>query len=212
MTGLRAQRARLPGQRRPAGRVQHFAARALLFDAAHPPRHVFLVRSGWVQLSMDQRAIVDCVGPGQLFGERCLLGAAAPGLAARALTSLSVTAFDRSQLLDRMQADRRFALGVLKALALRTYRCEQSIADFVVDRAEIRLARLLARALPSKPAAGWVRIPYELSHRGLAKTIGTSRWRISLFMRHFQESGWLRREDGLWIDREALQRFLDQHE
>lgn len=210
MTGLRAHCARPPGQRQPAGRVQHFAARALLFDAAHPPRRVFLVRSGWVQISMGQKAIVDCLGPGQFFGERCLLSAPAGDLAARALTSLTVTAFDRSQLLDRMQTDRRFALGVLKGLALRTQRYEQSIADFVADRAEIRLVRLLARTLPSKPAAGWVRIPYELSHRALAKTVGTSRWRISLFMRHFQESGWLRREDGLWIDREALQRFLDQ--
>lgn len=208
MPSLPGKAARRARKKLPRGSVQQFPARAVLFDATHPGATIFLLRSGWVQLLSGENAILDCLGPGAVFGERSFLGRAANNLSARALTSVRVTAFDRSQLLDRLQIDRRFALRLLKAFATRTHRYEQAIADFIADPAEIRLARLLARALPPRPASGWVRLPYELSHRALAKTIGTSRWRIALFMRRFRESGWLRRDDGLWIDRSALGRFL----
>lgn len=210
MPSLPGKVARRTRKRLPSGSVQQFPARAILFDSAHPTARVFLVRSGWVQLLSGDNAIVDCLGPGSIIGERSFLGRPANNLSARALTCVRVTAFDRSQLLDRLQIDRRFALRLLKAFAARTHRYEQAIADFIADPAEIRLARLLARSLPPRPASGWVRLPYELSHRALAKTIGTSRWRIALFMRRFRESGWLRRDDGLWIDRSALARFLNE--
>ncbi len=210
MPGLPAKAVRRARKKVSSGSVQEFPPRALLFDAAHPAPKVFLVRSGWVQLLTRDDAIVDCLGPGAVFGERSFLGRPANNLSARALTAVRVTAFEKSQLLDRLQRDRRFALRLLRAFATRTHRYEQVIADFIADPAEIRLARLLARALPSRPASGWVRLPYQLSHRALAKTIGTSRWRIALFMRRFRESGWLRREDGLWIERSGLRRFLNQ--
>lgn len=210
MPGLPAEAVRRARSKTLSGSVQEFPPRALLFDAAHPAPKVFLVRSGWVQLLARDDAIVDCLGPGAVFGERSFLGRPANNLSARALTAVRVTAFEKSQLLDRLQRDRRFALRLLRAFAARTHRYEQIIADFIADPAEIRLARLLARALPSRPASGWVRLPYELSHRALAKAIGTSRWRIALFMRHFQESGWLRRDGGLWIERGALREFLSR--
>lgn len=210
MPGLPAKVARRARKKLPTGSVQQFPPRAVLFDATHPAATIFLLRSGWVQLLSGDNAIVDCLGPGAIFGERSLLGWPANSLSARALTPVRVTSFDRSQLLERLQADRRFALRLLKAFATRTHRYEQTIADFIADPAEIRLARLLARALPPKPASGWVRLPYELSHRALAKTIGTSRWRIALFMRRFREAGWLRRDDGLWIERSGLARFLNE--
>jgi CRP-like cAMP-binding protein len=205
---LPAKLARRARKKLPSGSVQEFPARAVLFDSKHPAPKIFLVRSGWIQLLTGENAILDCLGPGAVFGERSFLGRAADSLAARALTSVRVTTFEKSQLLERLQADRGFALRLLKALAARTHRYEQAIADFIADPAEIRLARLLARALPPKPTSGWVRLPYELSHRALAKTIGTSRWRIALFMRRFRESGWLRRDGGLWIERSGLREFL----
>lgn len=42
-----------------------------------------------------------------------------------------------------------------------------------------------------------------------AKAIGTTRWRISYFMRRFQQLGLLRHKPEIWIDREGLAQFIE---
>jgi CRP-like cAMP-binding protein len=202
----RRKRRRIGGR---GGKQFRFAAGTNLFDREHPAREVYLLQSGQVLLSRDQEAIIDCLGPGQFFGEQSLLIPRRRDHVARALTAAEVTAFRRSEILDRLQTDRRFALKLLKGLAGRMNRYEDVIRDFVVERAEVRLARFFRRSMPSRPASGWVRLPYAPSSRALAKIVGTTRWRVSVFMRHFEQMGWLRRQEGLWIHRQGLARFLE---
>jgi len=53
------------------------------------------------------------------FGEGCLLTPDRRSLAAHCLSPITVSAFRPSELLDRVQQDRRFASRILKNLALR---------------------------------------------------------------------------------------------
>jgi CRP-like cAMP-binding protein len=119
-----------------------------------------------------------------------------------------VDVFRGQELLDSMQRDRRFALRLLKNLALRLDRYEQAIGDFVTQKTESRLARLLSRLAPAKPASGWVPLKFSPTNPELARTIGTTRWQISHSMRHFQQLGWLQRRPSLWVRREGLNEFL----
>ena len=119
-------------------------------------------------------------------------------------------AFRKSEILDAVVRDRRFALRLLKNLALRLDGHEQALRLFVAERAERRLARLLLRLAPVRPASGWVPLRFSPSNPELARTIGSTRWRISHFMGRFQQLGWLQRRPGLWIHREGLQEFLER--
>jgi CRP-like cAMP-binding protein len=168
---------------------------------------MYLLRSGRIQLSRGRRAIVDHLTAGHFFGEQFLLGRAREDREAKALSPVDVDAFRRSELLNRLQ-DRRFCLRLLKSLALRLDRYEQTFCSFVTERAERRLARLLCRLAPVGPGAGWVQLPSGLTNPSLAKMVGTTRWRISHFLNHFRELGWLRREHGLWVQREGIRAFL----
>jgi len=188
--------------------VHDFPARAKLFDLDRASRRVYLLRSGRVQLAWGHEAIVDYLAPGNFFGEQCLLGARHRGQIATSLSPVEVSAFRRSELLDRVQKDRRFALQLVKNLALRLNRYEQIIRDSVAEGAERRLARLLFRFLPARAGAGWVRLQFNPSNPELAKTIGTTRWRIAHFMRKFHELGWLDRRPELWVRTEGIQEFL----
>lgn len=180
-----------------------------LFGPDLPLRKLLLLKSGVVQLSTNQKAIIEHLGPGDIFGEHVFLPKATTDRSAKALTPVKVVTLTRTQLLDRVQSDRRFALQLFRGLAERLDRYEQLITDFIADHAEIRLARLLARIARRRRSSGWVRLPYPFSNRALAKAVGTTRWRISLFMRKFREHGWLRSENGLWVHREWLADFLD---
>jgi CRP/FNR family transcriptional regulator, cyclic AMP receptor protein len=186
-----------------------FPAGIALFDSGHPPRRIYLLRSGRIFLVNSRGAIVDYLAPGNFFGEKCLLGSRYQDQIATSRSPVQVQAFRKSELLDLAQQDRRFTLRLLKNLALRLDRCEQALADFVVERIERRLARLLSRLAPARPRSGWVRLQFSPSNAELARTIGTTRWQISHYMRRFQQLGWLQRRSGLWIHREGLNEFLE---
>jgi len=97
---------------------------------------------------------------------------------------------------------------VLKNLALRLERYEETIRDLVTEPTERRLALALARLAPSRPSTGWVRLLWNPTNPELARIVGTTRWRVSHFLNHFQRLRWVRRQEGLWVQREGLQGFL----
>jgi CRP/FNR family cyclic AMP-dependent transcriptional regulator len=179
------------------------------FDINRPSRRVYLLRSGRILLMNSRGAIVDYLAPGNFFGEKCLLGPRYQDQMATSRSPVQVHALRRSELLDLVQRDRRFALRLLKNLTLRLDRYEQALADFVAEKTERRLARLLSRLAPARPASGWVQLQFSPSNSELARTIGTTRWQISHYMGCFQRSGWLQRRPELWIHRESLKEFLE---
>ncbi|MBI3693701.1 MAG: Crp/Fnr family transcriptional regulator [Acidobacteria bacterium] len=181
---------------------------AKLFDPDHPSQGLYWLRSGRVRLSTDGEAILDYLRPGDFFGEEFLLPREQRHRTAVARSPVQVTGFSKPQLLTRLRTDRRFALRLLRNLASRAGRYERAIRDFVTDPAEVRLARLLLRLAPARPASGWVRLPFPLTNPELAQMIGTTRWRVSHFLHHFCELGWLRLEKGIRLNREGLAGFL----
>jgi CRP-like cAMP-binding protein len=191
------------------GKPVEFPAGAKLFDNDRPGRRVYLLRSGQVQLTGDRGAIVDYLSNGDFFGEKCLLGARRRNVTAKSLSQLEISAFRKSELLDSLQQDRRFAAQLLANLARRLDRYEQNIQDAVVEGTERRLALLLDRFLPNSPTSGWVQLLFSPSNSELARTIGSTRWRIAHFMGRFQRLGWLQRRPELWVLREGLQDFLE---
>jgi CRP/FNR family cyclic AMP-dependent transcriptional regulator len=159
-------------------------------------------------IACGREAIVDYLTPGNFFGEQCLLGPRHRGQIATSLSPVQVLAFRKSELLDLLQKDRRFALRLLKNFALRLDRYEQIIRDSVAEGAERRLARLLFRFMPPRSGSGWVRLQFNPSNPELAKTIGTTRWRIAHFMQKFHGMGWLDRRPDLWVRTEGIREFL----
>jgi len=198
------------GRRRKNARKDslHLAAGAILFDLEHPASGMFLLDSGYVQLSSSRGEIVDYLAPGDFFGEKCFLTPPRSGQVARTLSPVSVNAFRKSELVDRFIGNRRFATRVLSNLALRLDRYEQALEDFAKETAEGRLARLLLRFTRATEGPGLLRLPFNLTNRQLANAIGTTRWRVSHFMARFQRLGLLHRHEGIWVDRERLAEFL----
>jgi len=191
--------------------IIRFPAGTNLFDLDHPSRRIYLLRAGRVQLSRGRErreTILAHLTPGNFFGEECLLKRNQRIQVAKSVSPVTVSVFRSSELLDRVQRDRRFALRLFRNLIRRLDRCGQAIQDFVTEPAERRLAWLLLRLAPARPASGWVRLRFSPSNAELARTIGTTRARISHFLNHFRQLGWLERRPELWVRREGLQNFL----
>ena len=185
-----------------------FPAHARIFDLDNAPSAVYLLRSGQVQLARGREAIVDYLGPGDVFGEKCLLTPGRVGQIATALTPVRVLAFRKRDTRTILERDPRLMMRFVRSLARRLERCEETIRDSVAENTERRLARLLFRFLPTRAASGWVRLRFSPSNSELARTIGSTRWRTAHFMRKFQQMGWLGRRPELWVRTDGIREFL----
>jgi len=196
---------------RDSGRTEgfvEFPAGVRIFDPERPCRRMYLLRSGRVLVLHKQEAVLDYLKAGDFFGEECFLAPPSRQQLAKSLTPVRVGVFRISDLLDRLQQDRRFARRLLRSLAARLDSRTHSIRDFVTEPAERRLARLLYRLTPARNASGWVRLRFTPSNSEMARTVGTTRARISFFMGHFQRLGWLERRPTLRVRRDGLREFL----
>lgn len=182
-----------------------------LFGADQAPRGLYLLRSGHVRLLGLDEVILDNLNPGSVFGEKALMGH--PVLkrqTALAVSAAKITLFKKAGLKQHMRDDSYFATRTIRALGLRLDSYEQVIRDLVKEGAGRRLAYLLLRLAPSRH--GWVKIPFPLTNPDLSNMVGTSRWRISNLLNQFQKRGLLRRQPDLWIQREALRKYLKKHQ
>jgi CRP-like cAMP-binding protein len=195
---------------RPAiGRSKSFPMGTTLFGPDQATSQIYLLHSGHVRLSNGEDVIFDHLGPGDIFGENALLGATSKDRVAVTVSPVEVRALRKADLLGQLRQDPVFGLRLMKSMALRLHRYEQAMRDLIVKNAEMRLAHVLFRLAPSSKREGWVRLPFELTNPDLAKMVGTTRWRISHLLNRFQRAGWLRRQNGLWVERKKLGHILD---
>ncbi len=185
-----------------------FPAGTVLFDSSSPCRRLYLLRSGWIRLSADDDAILDLLAPGTFFGQQSLLHGPRCGQTAKSVSRVVVEVFAPSAVRRGLLSDRHFTARLARSLAGRLERYEERLKGFVEEPAQARLARLLLRLAPNRPAANWVRLPVSLSNPEFARMVGTTRGRVSQFLNAFHRLGWVRRQDGLWIRCDAIRQWL----
>ena len=186
-----------------------FPAGTKLFDLECPAQRIYLVRSGQLQLLSGHEAILDHLTRGDLFGEKYFLASYRANQVAKTLSPVEVVVFRKTEFLKRLRQDPRFASQVLRKFAQRMDRYEETIRNLLTESAERRLALALIRLAGSRPAGGWVRVRSNPTNLELARIVGTTRWRISHFLNHFQQQGWIRRQQGLRIQPDPLRTFLE---
>jgi CRP-like cAMP-binding protein len=194
-----------------AGRKLTFSKGSNLFSKDQPSHQVYFLRSGQVRLSANDEAILDHLGPGSFFSEKVFLDGGAGDQTATALEPVEVVAFRKAELVAQMRANPVFGARMLRDLAARLDRYEQTVRDLVTVQADIRLARLLGRLAPAGKS-GWVKLPIAFTNPDLARMVGTTRWRVSNLLNRFQRLGWLRRTGGLWLRQEGLRAYLNSRD
>src|SRR5579872_3562670 len=108
-----------------------FPAHTRIFDLDNAPGAVYFLCSGQVQLARGREAIVDYLGPGDVFGEKCLLAPVPKGQIATTLTPVQVLALRKSSTRAILQRDPLLMMRFVRSLARRLDRCEGTIRDFV---------------------------------------------------------------------------------
>ena len=173
---------------------------------------VFYIRKGKIKIvvasKQGKEAVVGILGPGDFFGEGCLIGQPRRLATARAMTDSQVVRVSKAEMLRVLHAEPSFAQLFTTHLLTRNSRVEEDLVDQLFNSSEKRLARTLLLLANFGKEGGPQPITTPISQETLAEIIGTTRPRVSLFMNKFRKLGFIKYNGHLEIHSSLLSVLL----
>ena len=105
------------------------------------------------------------------------------------MTECEAIRLDKNVMARLLRFEPEFADYFLFHLLTRTARVEADLVDQLFSSSEMRLARVLLLLANYGGDAGPEPIPVKVNHELLAKMIGTTRSRVTVFMNKFRKMG-----------------------
>jgi CRP/FNR family transcriptional regulator, cyclic AMP receptor protein len=190
--------------------TQQYRSGQTIFTQGDKADAVFYVQCGHVKLtvmSKGKRAVIGILRQGDLFGEGCLTPKSLRTSTATVIQLSNITRVKRADIARIIHREPAFAKLFITHLLFRIGRVEEGLVDQVCISSERRLARILlllagfgmqSNADPDLP---------KVSQETLAEMVGTTRSRVSHFMNHFREMGFIDYNGNLHVH-EGLRTFL----
>ena len=167
----------------------------VVFLQASPADAVFYVQKGRIKIVVTSKqgkeAVVAILGPGDFFGEGCLIGQPLRLATAKAMTESEVMRVDKGEMIRVIHAEPTFGELFIAHLLTRNSRAEEDLVDQLFNSSEQRLARTLLLLANFGKEGGPQPIAHRISQETLAEIIGTTRPRVSLFMNKFRKLGFI---------------------
>jgi CRP-like cAMP-binding protein len=166
-----------------------------IFSQGDAAEAVFYIQAGKVKLTVvsqqGKEAVVAILERAAFFGESCLAGQAIRTSTATAMEDSSIVRIDKEAMISVLHEEPTFAELFMAYLLAHTIRIEEDLVDHLFNSSEKRLARvllLLARfGKEGKPET----VIAKISQETLAEMIGTTRSRVSFFMKKFRKLGFI---------------------
>ena len=201
-------------QRGPGRTVIDIGKGRVVFTQGDLADSIFYIQKGWIKLSIAShhgKEKISLHRKGDFFGIECVVTAQRLRLSsATTFTSCTLVRIDKREML-RALAQERFLPNVFLAfLVTRCILLQAELVDHIFNSSEKRLARTLLLLIAFDDEQESV-LPY-LTHEALAEMVGTTRSRISLFMRRFQKLGYIEYSGTLKIQPSILNVLLHDRE
>ena len=156
---------------------------------------VFYIQKGKIKIVVASKegkeAVVGILGPGEFFGEGCLIGQPLRLATAKAMTESQVVRVSKAEMLRVLHAEPSFAELFMTHLLTRNSRVEEDLVDQLFNSSEKRLARTLLLLANFGKDGGPQPITTPISQETLAEIIGTTRSRVNHFMNKFRKLGFI---------------------
>ena len=190
--------------------IESYKKGQIVFSQGDRADDVFFIMQGRVKVTIvseqGKERILAINEPGHLFGHRCLSGQSRRIGTATAMTEAVIARIQKRALMQAIHQNTTFAGIFISHLVERFVRIEADLVDQLFNSSERRLARLLLLLSNGEAESGvaMARISQEI----LAEKIGTTRARVSVFMRKFQQLGLIDRKEGIQVHGSLLHQYL----
>ena len=168
----------------------------LIFSQGDAANAVFYVQAGRVKLTVvsqqGKEAVVGILEQGSFFGEGCLVGQLTCMATATALDASMIVRIEKAAMIRVLHDEPTFSTLFVTYLLSHHVRIQKDLVGHLFNSTEKRLARaLLLLARYGKDGEIEGNIP-KVSQEALAKMVGTTRPRVSLFLNKFRKLGFIR--------------------
>ena len=172
-----------------------YAKDDVVFRQAGPADAVFYIQKGKIKIvvasKQGKEAVVALLGPGEFFGEGCLIGQPLRLATAKAMVESEVMRVGKAEMIRVLHDEPAFGELFMAHLLTRNSRVEEDLVDQLFNSSEKRLARTLLLLANFGKEGGPQPITTKISQETLAEIIGTTRSRVSLFMNKFRKLGFI---------------------
>ena len=172
----------------------------LLFHEGDPGDSLYVVLRGKIKLgrtSGDGREnLVAVLGPGEMFGELSLFDPGPRSAGATALVDSTLLGLSSDELTPWLAGRPEVARALLRAIARRLRRTNDSMSDLVFSDVPGRVAKALLdlSARFGTPAEDGIHVAHDMTQEELAQLVGASRETVNKALADFAGRGWLRLE------------------
>jgi CRP/FNR family cyclic AMP-dependent transcriptional regulator len=175
--------------------VTSYAREAVIFRQSSPADAVFYIQRGKVKIivasKQGKEAVIGILGPGDFFGEGCLIGQPLRLATAKAMAESEIMRVGKTEMMRVLHDEPTFGELFIAHLLTRNSRVEEDLIDQLFNSSEKRLARTLLLLAHFGKDGGPQKITTPISQETLAEIIGTTRPRVSLFMNKFRKLGFI---------------------
>jgi CRP-like cAMP-binding protein len=186
----------------------------VLFEQGELDHRLFIVTAGKIKLgrrAADGREnLLAVLGPGQMFGELSLFDRGARSSTATALTTASLLALQRADLMKWLAGRPEVAESLLHQLASRLRRSNEAMADLVFSDVPGRVAKALLDLSTrfGRTESDGMHVHHDLTQEELAQLVGATRETVNKALADFAARGWIRIEPRavVLLDVERLRR------
>jgi CRP-like cAMP-binding protein len=175
--------------------VAEYRKDSVVFLQSSPADAVFYIQKGKIKIvvasKQGKEAVVALLGPGEFFGEGCLIGQPLRLATARAMVDSEVMRVGKAEMIRVLHDEPSFGELFIAHLLTRNSRVEEDLVDQLFNSSEKRLARTLLLLANFGKEDGPQPITAPISQEMLAEIIGTTRPRVSHFMNKFRKLGFI---------------------
>jgi len=181
---------------------------ATIYSKGDPGNSLYVVVSGTAKMSISspdgRNAILNLIGPGEIFGEIALLDGRERTADATANTNCEVFMIDRRDFLPFVRSQPELAMKFIELLCARLRWTSDQVEEVILQNLPGRLASALIRLTERHKTKGERTI--AVTQQEISEMVGMTRESINKQLRSWAAHNWVRLEHGaiVVLDVEAL--------
>ncbi len=177
----------------------------ILFRQGEPGRHLYLVESGKIKITVPstdgREALLVILDSGEIFGELSLFDEGVRTADARAMDPVVVHVLPHDIFRKYVEGHPRVAWELLKILAVRVRETDEAMQDVIFFDVPGRVAKRLLDLAERNgvPDPDGTRIDVPLTQEEIAQMVGSSRESVNKALASFSERGWIVLRDRQYV-------------
>lgn len=172
----------------------------VVFREGEPGDNLYIITSGKVKIGRrtpdGRESLITLMGPADMFGELALFDPGPRTSTVTTLTDVDAVSMDHAALRAWIRDRPHIAEQLLRVLARRLRRTNDSLSDLIFTDVPGRVAKQLldlAKRFGVREGES-LRVDHELTQEELAQLVGSSRETVNKALADFAARGWIRRQ------------------